>query len=772
MLQHMRSKGLLFLFVLAALTIFFTRGPRPYPLDSSNNLFSAQRALKLLKKISVEPHPVGSDAIEKVRNTIEQELQDLGLDTEIQPSIYAVTEMGWIRGATVKNIVAKIPGTANTKAVLLAAHYDSVPHSRGASDDGSGVVTLLETARAILNSERPKNDIILLFTEAEEEGLLGAGSFVKNLHSDIGLVLNFEARGACGPSAMFETSSPNRFWISEFAKAAPNPIGNSLISSLAKALPNDTDFTMFRRAGIPGLNFAYADCLQRYHTYFDSTDTVDPASIQHQGSYALSLTRHFGNLDLNTVPQLKDDLIYFDVFGKFVVRYPKWVAIVLSSLLLLAFGFLCWRSKVLELREIRQIRQGSFAFLTSVAFAVVFSSLLGWALASFKDPTLILSFSGYFFLNLLLISLTLAGYCHKRLTQKITTTHAALGAQFLWLLLAVFTSVFAPGASFLFQWPLFFVLLGQIAGFYFKEKDRILIASFIPAVVLMTSITYMVFIMAGLTYGAPTLFAALLLGLLLAIQKIPEEAILLTAAAFSGSLLVLGLAIVRPTDSQPIYDSVVYGLEPETGQAYWISFDSVGAIKLDEFVSQFIPKSKNRRTFPEFFPLTESFSYAPAPTSKAPTSLLRVLSDRQDSNQERVLELLYTPTDRVRCANLWKESDKELLGEPSVKILATSIQDQPIDLLFRFSPELDKKLWGWMSGQSDEITWKLHFCAFPEQGLKIKLKLEAGKRLKLRLVETLDGLPPPELFLYEQRSAEHAPSTGSDRKLISRHFEF
>src|SRR5207244_3833401 len=132
------------------------------------------------------------------------------------------TESRWrgpIPAATVNNIVTRLAGTANSKAVMLAAHYDSVPSGPGASDDGSGTVTLLETARALRSGAPLKNDVIFLITDGEELGLLGAKAFVDTYPGlkGIGVVLNFEARGACGPTSMFETSARNGWLVEQFA---------------------------------------------------------------------------------------------------------------------------------------------------------------------------------------------------------------------------------------------------------------------------------------------------------------------------------------------------------------------------------------------------------------------------------------------------------------------------------------------------------------------------------------------------------------------------
>src|SRR5690606_39005360 len=141
------------------------------------------------------------------------QLELLGLETHVQEG-FALNEK-WNVLAKPKNILARIEGSGSGKALMLLAHYDSAPHSfsYGASDAGSGVVTILEGVRAFLASGKiPENDIIILFSDAEEIGLLGAKLFVSEHPwvNDVGLVVNFEARGSGGPSSMIiETNGGN-----------------------------------------------------------------------------------------------------------------------------------------------------------------------------------------------------------------------------------------------------------------------------------------------------------------------------------------------------------------------------------------------------------------------------------------------------------------------------------------------------------------------------------------------------------------------------------
>jgi Zn-dependent M28 family amino/carboxypeptidase len=76
--------------------------------------------------------------------------------------------------ASVTNIVARLPGTANTGAIAFNADSDSVGSSPGASDCGSVVAALLETARALRAGPQLRNDMLFVFTDAEESQDVGA----------------------------------------------------------------------------------------------------------------------------------------------------------------------------------------------------------------------------------------------------------------------------------------------------------------------------------------------------------------------------------------------------------------------------------------------------------------------------------------------------------------------------------------------------------------------------------------------------------------------
>jgi hypothetical protein len=191
---------------------------------------------------------------------------------------------------------------------------------------------------------------------------------------EVGLVLNFEARGNSGPALMFETSSGNGRLIGEFARAAPHPFASSLFSNVYDYLPNNTDFTVFQAAGLPGLNVAYIDGFTFYHSPLDTFERVGEGSLQHHGTYALALARHFGALGLDDLGA--GDAIYFDILGLMLVHYPA--ALALPLLALVAALFVGMAAIGLRRGQLTPggITLGFFALLLGLVFAAILAALV------------------------------------------------------------------------------------------------------------------------------------------------------------------------------------------------------------------------------------------------------------------------------------------------------------------------------------------------------------------------------------------------------------
>jgi acetylornithine deacetylase/succinyl-diaminopimelate desuccinylase-like protein len=219
---------------LAALAILQMKPPRPVPATASEQEFSAERALDHVRIIARTPHPLGTEANAAVREYLVSQLSSLGLNPQVKSAVGMRRSARHIVIGATHNIVGRLSGTANSGAVMLMAHYDSVYRAPGAADDGAGVAAILESVRALRARSALKNDLIVLLTDGEESGLLGADAFASShpWMNDVSIILNFEGRGNHGPSLLFETSRNNGFLIKAVAHSASHPIGSSLFYSL------------------------------------------------------------------------------------------------------------------------------------------------------------------------------------------------------------------------------------------------------------------------------------------------------------------------------------------------------------------------------------------------------------------------------------------------------------------------------------------------------------------------------------------------------------
>lgn len=464
--------------VMTLLVVDQLNPPGPVPASAPVSEFSGERALKQLTVIAQKPRPVGSSEHAAVASYIQNEINVLGLTPEVQQT------------PAVKNIVVRLKGTSAEKAVLLVAHYDSVPSSPGAGDNGSAVVAILETLRALKSSQPLRNDVIALFSDAEELGTVGAKAFVYQ-HAwagDVGVVLNFDARGTSGPVIMFETSDKNGWLIKEFAKAAPHPVANSLAAAIYALMPNDTDFTIFKEAGFAGLNFAYIAGLNHYHTPLDNLANIDHRTLQHQGSTALALTRHFGNLKLTGMDQ--ENEVYFDLLNFVVVSYAeRWVVplavlISLSFVALVVFGF---KNKHLT------------GYGLAIGFMVVPLSIVSAVLIMTPMQELLrMAVSPKFDLLLFMVITICVLLIVNAKFSQIGSSNLMVGGYIWSLILLVVTSLFLKGGSYLFAWPLIsnlgalgFVLARKRRGIFSSQHLVLQVIGAVPGIILFLPLVYL-----------------------------------------------------------------------------------------------------------------------------------------------------------------------------------------------------------------------------------------------------------------------------------------
>ncbi|WP_394838618.1 M28 family peptidase [Pendulispora rubella] len=359
--------AVLLLFVVGYVALQL-RLPASLPDSAPPRSFSADRAVGTLRRIlgpGERPHPMGSDANASVAGRIVAELRESGYAPEVVEGTACGADATCGRP---RNILVR--GDDRQPRILLAAHYDSVPAGPGASDDGAGVATLLELARAIAAGAQVTARPWFLFTDGEEAGLLGAALFAQGQEREklvprFDFLLNADARGTGGPVFLFQSNPDSARAVHWYAQASRHPNTSSLLQAIAERLPNDTDFTVLDRDGAPGLNFAFIGHPLRYHTTADRVDHMDTRSVQQLGEQIFDL--------LSTPPPSGPDgrLVYFDVLGLAVARWGEGFNAFLA-----VAAFLACAAASVRLRPSRR----AFVHAALACGAIPLAGLAAWPL--------------------------------------------------------------------------------------------------------------------------------------------------------------------------------------------------------------------------------------------------------------------------------------------------------------------------------------------------------------------------------------------------------
>jgi len=363
--------------LLAALLIGFLASQPPAPLapDAPANLFSAGRAMVDVTQMSRAPRPTGSAENARVRSYLKARMRSLGMIVATQtgplPRAKAERLAEWgepgAADAQVVNVIGILPGSDRTKpALLLMAHHDSVWASPGAADDAAGVAAALEIVRALKVRGTATRDVILLFTDAEELGLNGARLFFKPdpVARRIGAVINMEARGSGGRTAMFETGRGNGEWMELYRRNVARPSSNSLAVLIYEVMPNNTDFTIPKDLGIPGYNLAFIGKSGLYHSPMSTAEALDQGAMQDMGAQALGVASALAFSP--TLPARAADAVFGDVLGRFVIAYRPaagWAVLAVSAVLLAFAWVRPSKRALLTGRELMAGAAGATAFL-------------------------------------------------------------------------------------------------------------------------------------------------------------------------------------------------------------------------------------------------------------------------------------------------------------------------------------------------------------------------------------------------------------------------
>jgi hypothetical protein len=439
------ASALLFVLLAAIAVTLFVRmsGPAPLLENAPATSFSAARALHFERELlgGDISHPVGTAAHDAIRDRLAAQFRALGYDVTIQRSFAC---SAFVTCSPVANIIARTPGDTRPDALVLAAHYDSVPAGPGVSDDGVGVATLLETARALRNKHF-RNPIVYLITDAEEVALLGAEGFVNDpaLLGSAAAVINVEARGTSGPSFLFETSRRNAWLARVIAHALPRPATSSLYYDIYELLPNDTDLTVFKHAGLAGTGFAHIGRPAHYHSPLDNFANVTPPTVQDHGDHVLAMARALAAVDLRQTSTA--NAVWFDVLSFFVISWPQTfslaVAIIAFVLLLVAAFFLRTRP--------RSITIGVAGFFLSLIAAFVIAIAVNWLAGLRAESAIWVAHPGPMIAAAWLTGLLMAIIVAQRLAASAGVSGLFFGQALCWSAIAIALAIVLPGGSYL-----------------------------------------------------------------------------------------------------------------------------------------------------------------------------------------------------------------------------------------------------------------------------------------------------------------------------------
>lgn len=532
---------------------------------------------------TIGSRPVGTEANARARAYVIDQLRIFGYEVRVQETDARRPEIG--RTARVANIIATLPGERR-EAIGLVSHYDSRADTPGAGDDAFGVAVSLEAARVIASRTARQWSTMILVTDGEEEGLMGAAALMNDpqVREALSAYINIEATGAAGPAMLFETGPGNDWLVRAWSRVAPRPRGGSFAIEIYKRLPNDTDFSILRRHDVPGLNLALVGNSHVYHTSRDTPERLDVRALRDTGDNVVAITDALQEADITT--RTAGEATYFDIGGTVALSYGPVMSLVLSGAALI-LGVLAWlRVTRFLIRE-----EGAGSWLLGLVWAVVGTAA---AIAAMIGATAALRAARevyhpwYAHPDRLLVLLAsvggVTGWMMARAGRWIPARarglrHPAVAwtsALPLWIALALLTAWTAPAASYLWTVPLLaagivflvvplssvpaaraasIVVLGVAATFWLR--DTVELFRFLTAVLGRMPFVTPVFAHAALVAVAgvmilPPLFAAL------ASTRALLRPALLTGVLLAAVALSAIRAWVAPayTEDQPLRASL------------------------------------------------------------------------------------------------------------------------------------------------------------------------------------------------------------------------
>ena len=552
---------------------------------------------------------MGSVADARTRAYIIGQLRALGL----RPTVQTTTVVGGFDpdnhvAGRVTNIVARLPGTANTGTIAFNAHYDSVANSPGASDCGSCVAAVLETARALRAGPPLRNDVLFVFTDGEENQDIGARAFATQNPAMRGVatVVNFDTSSSHGAVYLARTSPNSADLVGQLVASAPHPRIFSFVPALMTLLVSNlrpgTDAEEYFDRGAGGVALYYSGGSTDYHTARDSIATISPGSLQQDGSYAVALARDLGNRVAHR--RGGGNWMAFNITPDTAVIYPAAVDTGLALIAIALFVFAGIAGRRRGAISVRGLVGGFVLFpLLVIASGIVIGLL--WAGVKALVPDLNLPFTGsyqntLYFLGLAAAAVAVFILLVQPLLARSKPANIALGALGFGVALSLILSLALPGSAYLFVLPVLvalafqaWALAGRPTGPWHTAGAialplAVALMLIVPVLGLLTlalgtrfelssGIPFIGVLVGSFVAGAVGLFVPYLRPRVVGNPR-RERSLrwLLPGIAAVCSLALLAVATARLgfDSNHPRPDTINYQLNADTGQASWLTRDA------------------------------------------------------------------------------------------------------------------------------------------------------------------------------------------------------
>jgi hypothetical protein len=611
----------------------------PAPAGPPGASFEPARALAHVRALARAPRPVASEATAAARRYLTDQIRGLGLTPEIQTETVQTASSDMMANvrvslAVVHNVLVRLPGSGprGRPAVLASAHYDSGPDSLGAADGALSAAALLEALRVLRAGPPPDNDLLFVFTDADQAHALGTRGFAQShpWAQRARIVLRFDNFGDRGPLELVDASQADDAAIDAWAGLAGAARGSSFMAELTRGAPQRIAGRLLARDGASVLQFATLGGTLGPDGIHDLPERLSPDSLRHEGDTALALLRHFGNAPLP--PPLLPPLqargqVYATLPLIGGLRYATAWVWPLSALACLLAVLACARALRQGAAGV-DIVQATFGFAFMTVFAGFSAYLCRESLPQLEARyglALLAADGGADRLACAFLLLAAAVFIvlQRHLQNKLGAATAALGMSLALTVGLLLTSAAAPGASYLLAWPLLaaqaaWLLLAsrRAQGWSAARRIAVHLAGALPALLLLPpaaldSIRWL----SPEWLPLPVLLVCAAAGLAgMALEAIGRRFVAIALALGGAACLGLAYGATPRAPELPAPNRLVYFKDTPSWQAYWM----YPALPLDAWTRKVFPNTRHPYLLPYIFGVTSKpVWYAAAPRNDA-----------------------------------------------------------------------------------------------------------------------------------------------------------